>query len=313
MPDRLRQWDDVRGEGNPTYHKSLNDLISRVAKKEVRKQGAESKARRPATEGEYRQFIRVLRGCVHPEVNGQIAQYGVPAVLNFQSHMIARIDCATQWKQCHVDVHDQYPEFAGKARLEWSKNVHEERDAPWQILLGSMDLEFCVLVSVGVWLELFLSWPSTTLSPYVFTSTMTTAYPRVGRSPRSRFKTCFEASICLLNTSRLKRLASLELTRSESSHPRGRDGPVRRRMIETIEVIGRTRSSRVSICIHDLLLQHLFGDSCLLLGDIETPLGPLILVLVVVKVGQGATRIVAHHIPPLAISSSSINIASGHP
>ena len=43
-----------------------------------------------------------------------------------------------------------------KARLAWSKNVVEERDAPWQQVFGCMDPEFCVLVNVGLWLEVFL-------------------------------------------------------------------------------------------------------------------------------------------------------------
>ena len=35
----------------------------------------------------------------------------------------------------------------------WSKNVLEERDAPDQIILGSADPDFCVLLSLAVHLE----------------------------------------------------------------------------------------------------------------------------------------------------------------
>jgi len=61
------------------------------------------------------------------------------------------VDDVTQWQKENFKAHNTYPSFAAKARLNWSKNVHEERDAPWQILLvGSMDPDFCVLLDVGL-------------------------------------------------------------------------------------------------------------------------------------------------------------------
>ena len=48
--------------------------------------------------------------------------------------------------------HDQFP-FALKARMRWSKNVLEERSAPPQILMGSNDPDFCVLLNLGLFLE----------------------------------------------------------------------------------------------------------------------------------------------------------------
>jgi hypothetical protein len=49
-------------------------------------------------------------------------------------------------------VHDSFPN-ALTTRLNWSKNVNDERDAPWQVVLGSMDPVFCVILSLGLWLE----------------------------------------------------------------------------------------------------------------------------------------------------------------
>jgi hypothetical protein len=43
--------------------------------------------------------------------------------------------------------------------------VHEERDAPNQILIGAMDPWFCVL---PVWLEVFIESGRGALTPYVF-------------------------------------------------------------------------------------------------------------------------------------------------
>jgi hypothetical protein len=54
-------------------------------------------------------------------------------------------------------------------KLQWSKNVHEERDAPNQILIGAMDPMFCVLVGLGVWLKVFLGRGGIAeQTPYIF-------------------------------------------------------------------------------------------------------------------------------------------------
>jgi hypothetical protein len=53
-------------------------------------------------------------------------------------HLIARIDDSTQVMMEHLRAHDNF-DFALKCRLNWSKNVEEERDAPWQLFIGCMD------------------------------------------------------------------------------------------------------------------------------------------------------------------------------
>ncbi len=50
MPDRLVVWVSGRNEGNPTRSIEVNSHIKRIKKKEVRKQGVLSKAKRPLTE-----------------------------------------------------------------------------------------------------------------------------------------------------------------------------------------------------------------------------------------------------------------------
>jgi len=86
---------------------------------------------------------------------------------NFQSHLISRIDCASQWKKELFEPHDTFPEFAAKCQLSWAKNVNEEGDAPWQIMLGSRDPLFCVFIGLAIWLEFYLG-QSQGLSSYVF-------------------------------------------------------------------------------------------------------------------------------------------------
>ena len=53
-------------------------------------------------------------------------------------------------------------------RLAWSKNVHVEGDAPWQIMLGSHDSATCVFVGMAIWLEYYVTEHPDYLSPYVF-------------------------------------------------------------------------------------------------------------------------------------------------
>ena len=69
----------------------------------------------------------------------------------------------------NLQYNDRFPQYGLKVRLVWSKNVNDERDAPWQTIFGSVATTFCVLINVGIWLELNLSTtPGGDLSPYVF-------------------------------------------------------------------------------------------------------------------------------------------------
>ena len=165
MPHRLEPWRAARNEGNPTRSQEINELIARVKKKEVRRQGVPSQARRSLTESEYRQQQTILRESAE---SGNLTRYGIPALSNFQVHMIGRIDCVCQFRKEHFQPHDVFPDFAAKAKFSWSKNVQQEGDAPWQIVLGSRDPVFCVFISTAIWLEYYLSCGSQGLSPYVF-------------------------------------------------------------------------------------------------------------------------------------------------
>jgi len=158
-------WDPIQKRGNPTRSAEPNELIKKVRKKEVRKQGAESKKRRSLTDNEYDQQQTILRESVY---SGVVQKYCMPAMHNFQMHMIARIDCVCQFQKENLTVNDAYPEFTAKSRLAWSKNVNEEGDAPWQIILGSKNPKFCVLISLGIWLEYYLGSRENELTPYVF-------------------------------------------------------------------------------------------------------------------------------------------------
>ena len=148
MPDRLHPWRTGSSDGNPTRSVEMNDFIKRVKKLEARKQGAESQTRRPLLDSEFRRLHEVFKSTENSSV---VWRFGMPALINMQFHLIARIDDATQMVLEHVRVHDNF-ENALKTRLNWSKNVQDERDAPWQVVLGSMNAVFvCSLVWVCGW------------------------------------------------------------------------------------------------------------------------------------------------------------------
>ena len=154
----------------------VNGLIKRVKKKETQKQGAESKTRRPMNGAEFEALHNILNRFEHLSVGNDKEglhgetwkRYGITALVNFQFHLIARIDDSTQLVLEHIRVHDIFPN-AMKTRLNWSKNVQDERDAPWQIVLGSINPIYCVFCSLGLWLELNLSLFDPAMnSPYAF-------------------------------------------------------------------------------------------------------------------------------------------------
>jgi hypothetical protein len=197
MPNRLVPWNASRNEGNPTKSIDVNDLIRRVKKKEVRKQGVAPQSRRSMTEREFRLLHSVLRK--YGTDNDIIWRFGVPALINYQFHLIARIDDATQILMDHVRIHNSFSN-ALKTKLNWSKNVTEERDAPWQIMLGCMDASFCVLVSIALWLEISLCRiPNAMLSPYLFCFSDDIMIPSGGQKAKVLVQTLLGQKIFRMN------------------------------------------------------------------------------------------------------------------
>jgi hypothetical protein len=186
-PNRLMVWSAGRNEGNPTRSVEINNLIKRVKKKEVRKQGVASQTRRAITELEFRTLHTVFRDVS----NSMLWRYGMSAMINFQFHVIARIDDTTQLLIDHIRVHDSFPNCL-KTKLNWSKNVGDERDAPWQIVMGSMDTTYCVLVSMAIWMEINMRANANAAnSPYLFSFSDDVAVPSGGLKAKCIAQTIF--------------------------------------------------------------------------------------------------------------------------
>jgi hypothetical protein len=96
----------------------------------------------------------------------------MPALMDFQFHLIASIDDTTQ--------------------VILDQNVQDKRVAPWQIVHGSMNPVFCVLISLELWLELNLqNNPAAAASTFVFAFTEEITIPSGGQKAKDVAQTIF--------------------------------------------------------------------------------------------------------------------------
>ena len=101
------------------------------------------------------------------------------------------MDDSTQLVIEHIRVHDTFSN-ALKTRLNWSKNVDDEQDAPWQIVLGSLNPVYCVLCSLALWLEMNLKLNPTAMnSPYVFCISNDVRVPDGGLKTKAMIQSAF--------------------------------------------------------------------------------------------------------------------------
>ena len=124
----------------------MNDIIKHGQEAEVQKLGKEYSARRPLQPAEFEYTMSVLL-----KVSDTRQKYMVSTAATFQFHMMAQVDDTCRFDQRDLKPHPQFA-FALQARMCWSKNVREERDAPDQIVMGCMDVRYCVLLALGIYL-----------------------------------------------------------------------------------------------------------------------------------------------------------------
>jgi hypothetical protein len=165
MPNRLTPWNVITATGNPTRSIEINELIKKIKKKEVRKQGKQSSARRPLERVEFEQTLEMLN-----QFDDVTRKYMVPAAVKFQYAMVARLDDTCHFKLGDLKTNPEFP-FTLLCRMCWSKNVQEERDAPDQILIGSMDRRYCVLLALGIYLEVWNEAGDGLVNPYLLGNT----------------------------------------------------------------------------------------------------------------------------------------------
>jgi hypothetical protein len=149
MPNRNVAWNVESNTGNPTMSVAVNDLLKKIKKAEVRKQGKKSNAKRDLKRAEFRQTVRLLEK--HSDF---LRRQRIPTMIKLQVHIIGRANDISNIEAMDLQSHDRFRSFALQMAVSWSKNVLDERNCPDQILLGCMDPDFCVLLSLGCWKEL---------------------------------------------------------------------------------------------------------------------------------------------------------------
>eukprot|EP00957_Ditylum_brightwellii_P166155 12649600-Ditylum_brightwellii.AAC.1 len=133
-------------------------------KKEVRKQGKPTQVDRPFKKPEFEQAMEILSS--FPDFN---CKHRYTTMDKFQFHLIARLDNTYQVKKDTLVPCFQFP-FDLMVKLRWSKNVHNERDAPEQIVLRAMNAKYCILLALESFLEKNISFWDGQLGEYLFGS-----------------------------------------------------------------------------------------------------------------------------------------------
>ena len=151
MPHRT-EWNFETESGNPTRSEEVKKLIRAVKKKEVRKQGKESQARRPFEISEFLQILDILHKSPATDF---VNHCFLPSYLKYQFHMIARSDDVAHVNAEGIMPNLQHP-FALKTQLRWAKNCNEERDAPEQIILGAGNWKICPILGLAIYMEEWL-------------------------------------------------------------------------------------------------------------------------------------------------------------
>lgn len=153
MPHSTASWNTQSLFGNPTKSKVINSFIKSVKKRETRRVGKGSSAKRPITQTEFRAALKILSTNLSFQ-----CRYRLTCMMKFQYHLITRSDDLGHFKTHDLKSHkdSMYRSFCLEVRVFWSKNVLEERDCPNQIILGSMDSTYCLLLSLSIYLETWM-------------------------------------------------------------------------------------------------------------------------------------------------------------
>ena len=130
----------------------------------------------------------------------------------------------TQLQSLSTEIHPNFP-FALKTRLNWAKNYNEERDAPWQIVLRSVDSSFCVSILLSLWLlSAFEFLAHAKLTPYLFGFLSGCHFPQDGKSDKDLIRKYISTAIKgsddlkgLIGAHLVRKFASTRVCKCEAS------------------------------------------------------------------------------------------------
>jgi hypothetical protein len=91
-------------------------------------------------------------------------------MMKLQYHLIGRSDyiCKLETNGFYGHPDPRFNRFALCCKVIWSKVVYDQRTCPDQILLGSMDPQFCFLSTFSIYLEQFMATGSGPHCQYIF-------------------------------------------------------------------------------------------------------------------------------------------------
>lgn len=146
MPRKRQVWDYPSGKGNPTRSDEVNDMIEHVRRLETRKLGVPPKAVRPLEYGEFDNLLSLAR----KSPSEKRFFYICAATLQWQT--ISRVDDLMHFTYDNFLPSIEHPDVI-MFKLNWSKNITEERDCPEQFLLPSLDASLDPVLALAVFVE----------------------------------------------------------------------------------------------------------------------------------------------------------------
>ena len=240
IPNRIPHWDPISKIGNPTKSVDVNQVIKDVRKHEVRTEGAQSRVKRDLSRPEFLKAINLF--C---DRNNFVNKYRNTCMMKLQYHLIARSDDIAHIKLRDLEPHSdpRFRPFALQVKVRWSKAVVDERRCPNQIFLGSMDTDFCILLSLSLYLEEWMRNGNGKSCQYLFSSDEATNAKVV-----ERVKTTYRANLLtIFNHEEFKVLMPEGAYQSLGSHSLRKFASTWARQngctMDEIEIRGRWRSN----------------------------------------------------------------------
>lgn len=157
MPNKGPSWEVRSKTGNPTKSALVNDLLARVESHQVRGEGATARAKQALSLEEFKKLLSLFEN----KENFQM-KYRFTTMIKYQFHLMGRCDDCANFKILGLMGHPnpKFKNFALNLKVRHSKNVHDDKNCPDQIFLGSMDPQVCMLLALAIYLEVWFSFES---------------------------------------------------------------------------------------------------------------------------------------------------------
>lgn len=170
MPNKGPAWDVRTNSGNPTKSALVNGLLARVARHELALQGASAKAKRPLSLDEFKMLLKIFEQQISFQVKFRFA-----TMAKYQFHLIGRSDDVANFKIRDLVGHsdNKFKKFSLMCKVRVSKTAKSDKTSQYQIFLGSMDSNTCLLLALAIYLESWMSFHNGQSCVYLFSGETT--------------------------------------------------------------------------------------------------------------------------------------------